>query len=161
MKKLILLFTFIFPIAAYGEWVYVTQNFYADFYFDYPFQEYDQTDKNLAYIYKKENDSNVHYFMLSDIKQPEQLAALPGQSRKEKPDDLNIPEELVLSRKVLFELNCEIPRKQKSITSHLYDLPMAHGASLYNKITYDVWRDIPPYSIEETIVESICRLAHK
>ena len=92
----------------------------------------------------KENNGNVYYWVTLDFLKPAKSPA--GR---------------IMSVKLLLELNCKTPKKERVLTSNSYDRPMAKGELLLSDNGSKDWKYHTPDSTGASVMEYVCNLTTK
>ena len=89
----------------------------------------------------KENDGYVYYWEMTDMLKPFENGTLSG--------------------KFLNELDCDIPRKYRSLSVVFYNQPMAGGNGDAQKASSDEWKYPSPNTVGDTLTNAACEYAGK
>ena len=68
-----------------------------------------------------------------------------------KPDDWGD-----LSAKILYEVDCNLPYKERGISYNYYKAPMGQGSPSATDNIINDWRYATPGSVREQTIESVC-----
>ena len=101
-------------------------------------------------------ETEVEYYIdYETVKSNNSLVYAWSMSDFLKPDNNGI-----LSTKVLYEVDCEIPKKYKHLSFYLYTAHRAKGGHADSFMPDDVWVFPPPGSIGDTLVSDICEFTN-
>ena len=84
----------------------------------------------------KENNGYVYYWRLLNYLKPDQFGDL--------------------SAKVLYELDCDIPRKYRYLSQLYYTQPMASGSTSTTNNNASEWKYPSPNSVAEGMTNKVC-----
>jgi hypothetical protein len=128
MKKLKLIFALLFTTAMFSSPSY---------------SEWTETSVsaggNVFYIdfsSIKKNNGYVYYWQVLDYLKPTEYGDL--------------------SSKRLYELDCNIPRKERSISASYHTQPMGNGAASTSDNTVREWTFYPPSSPGQIVLDEVC-----
>ena len=96
----------------------------------------DTADTYIDFDNIKENNGYVYYWNLIVLKEPNPRGDL--------------------SAKVLYEVDCRIPQKERGISYTYYKLPMGQGSSSGNSKNVGDWNYSIPGSMRETTFGLVC-----
>ena len=126
MKKLLLIFVFLFPITSYAELLKLGATD-------------DKTTENYIYTDSiKEEDGYFYFWSLSDFEKPNPI--FNG----------------ALSTRVLYQADCSEPRRVKLLSVYSYKKPMGQGDIKNVPLMELDWVYIPPQSVSSQNLSFVC-----
>ena len=99
------------------------------------------------------DDGTTYYLDVETIKESNGLVYYWSLTDYLKPIDSGI-----LSAKILQEVNCNTPRKKRTLSASYYSTPMGKGTPIGTDSEEQEWLYSPPNSVLKFMIDQVCEL---